>query len=86
MVELKPDYLQSKRFEHQPPIEPLYQQVGPQLRVVYQVSEVWSFSHSWLLTAQTASPHPSRDRPPKSSEPSDYASSKEIRQRLLQGP
>lgn len=45
-VDIKLDCSKSKRFEHQPPIEPLYQQVGPQLRAVYQVSAVWSFSHS----------------------------------------
>lgn len=77
-VDLKPDCSQSKRFEHQPPIEPLYQQVGPQLRAVYQVSVVWPSSHSGLLTEHIASPHSSRAGPPKSSESSDYASSKEI--------
>ena len=38
-VDLEPGCLQSRRFEHQPPIEPLYEQVGPQLRVIYQVGE-----------------------------------------------
>lgn len=38
-ADLELDCLQSRRFEHQPPIEPLYQQVGPQLRAIYQVGE-----------------------------------------------
>lgn len=45
-VDIKLDCSKCKRFEHQPPIEPLYQQVGPQLRAVYQVSAFRSFGHS----------------------------------------